>query len=57
MKKRLQKLEGKKVKLATKSARELEQARMHEESLRARPAADFSNAEEDVHPPAQMMSL
>lgn len=41
MKKRLEKLETKKVKLATKQAKEQEQARMHEESLRARPVAEL----------------
>mmetsp|Transcript_4101 Transcript_4101/g.10348 ORF Transcript_4101/g.10348 Transcript_4101/m.10348 type:complete len:171 (-) Transcript_4101:98-610(-) len=37
MKKRLQKLESKKVKMATKHAKEQEEARLQEERLRARP--------------------
>lgn len=46
MKKRLEKLEGKKLKLDTKAAKEAEQARMLEESLRARPASDLVSMDE-----------
>lgn len=42
MKKRVDKLQTKKVKLAAKHAKEQEQARMHEESLRARPVAELA---------------
>jgi hypothetical protein len=52
MKKRLVKLEGKKLKNDTKAAKEAEQARMLEESLRARPASDLVNA--DNEPRAQL---